>query len=298
MTQSKENYSDYCPICGQRNEFLDRDGNLWGVCHQHKVKWFAGSSRSSSGPPDTKRDKWKNSILLNQYQDVEPMPPRTLRQWKQILSEKPKEESITMTIHQKGNLKGTDKEINIVTPEILRGRLIETLDRFAFMALYRVAEDCLGAANTITEILSAQSSEPTPFLEDAPLGDLQARLRYKRILVVDDDPTVRASCIRIFSQHDFQVEVAASATEGLKRTLCGYFDCALFDLKMPDMDGMEIVRSARKYRSNMAILIITGYGTDESAREATQLGVADYLHKPFTPDELVSAVGHALKTSN
>jgi CheY-like chemotaxis protein len=226
------------------------------------------------------------------------MPPRTLRQWKQVLSEKPKEESITMTIRQKGNLKGTGKEINIVAPEILRGRLIETLDRFAFMALCRVAENCQEAVNTIAEILTTHPSKPATPLEDVTLGDLQARLTYKRILVVDDDPTVRASCIRIFSRHDFQVEVAASAKEGLKRTLCGYFDCALIDLKMPDMDGMEIVRTVRKNRSNMAILIITGYGTDESAREATQLGVADYLHKPFTPDELVSAVGHALKTSD
>ena len=123
---------------------------------------------------------------------------------------------------------------------------------------------------------------------------LQNMFAHKRILVVDDDPTVRASCIRIFGQRDFHVEVAASAKEGLERTIFGYFDCALIDLKMPDMNGMEVVRTARKNRGNMAILIITGHGTEESAREATRLGVSDYLCKPFTPDELVNAVGHAL----
>ncbi|GEM_PF-3081055 len=298
MTQPKEIPSGYCPVCGQRDEYLNSNGNFWWICHQHKLKWFAGTSPSSHSQCTAKSKGGKNSILLSQYRDVEPTPPRTLRQWEQLLSKKPKEESTTLTIRNNGNLKGISREINLVNPEILRSRLIETMDKFAFMALYRVAENCQEAVNTITKILTTHPSEPATNLEDVTYREMQARLSYKRILVIDDDPTVRASCIRIFSQHDFQVEVAASAKEGLKRTLCGYFDCALIDLKMPDMNGMEIVRTARKNRNNMAILIITGYGTEESAREASRLGVSDYIHKPFTPDELVNAVGHALKDSN
>lgn len=64
---------------------------------------------------------------------------------------------------------------------------------------------------------------------------------------------------------------------------------------MPDMDGMEIVRSAREVRKNMAVLIITGYGTAETSAEAKRLGVSEYIHKPFEPEKLVNAVEHALQ---
>ena len=119
-------------------------------------------------------------------------------------------------------------------------------------------------------------------------------LERHRILVVDDDPTVRESCERIFSDCGYDVETAACGKEGLERARRGYFDCALLDLKMPDMDGMEIVRSARANRGNMAVLIITGYGSVDTAAEATRLGVSDYLCKPFTPEEITRAVDRAL----
>jgi len=118
-----------------------------------------------------------------------------------------------------------------------------------------------------------------------------------RILVVDDDATVRQSCERIFAERGYDVETAASGREGLERARHGYFDCALFDLKMPDMDGMEIVRRARASRGNMAVLIITGYGSVDTAAEAARLGVSDYLCKPFTPQEITRAVDHALQTA-
>jgi len=118
-----------------------------------------------------------------------------------------------------------------------------------------------------------------------------------RILVVDDDPTVRESCERIFGDCGYDVETAASGEEGLERARHGYFDCALLDLKMPDVDGMDIVRKARAGRSNMRVLIITGYGSVDTAAEAARLGVSDYLCKPFTPDEITQAVNRALKTA-
>jgi len=117
----------------------------------------------------------------------------------------------------------------------------------------------------------------------------------QRILVVDDDPAVRESCRRVLAECGYEVETAASGKEGLERTRRGYFDCALFDLKMPDMDGMEIVRTACANRTNMAVLIVTGYGSVETAAEATRLGVADYVSKPFTPEEISQAVDRALE---
>ena len=119
-------------------------------------------------------------------------------------------------------------------------------------------------------------------------------LARRRVLIIDDDPLVRASGIRIFNQSGYYVQAAASAKEGLNRLLREYFDCVLVDLKMPDLDGMEIVRFARKNRSNMPVLIITGYGTPENAAEAERLGVSDYIYKPFNPKKIMSAVEHAL----
>jgi len=119
-------------------------------------------------------------------------------------------------------------------------------------------------------------------------------LASKRILIVDDEPTVRDSCQRIFSQRGYEVETAPAGKEGLNRTRSGYFDCVLIDLKLPDMDGMEIVRVARASRRHMAVLIITGYGAVESAAEAARLGASDYVCKPFTPEEIVKAVESAL----
>jgi len=116
----------------------------------------------------------------------------------------------------------------------------------------------------------------------------------KRILIVDDEEAIRKSCERIFAQRGYQVETAASGKEGLERTTRGYYDCALIDLKMPDLDGMEIVRSVRRNRGNMAVLIITGHGAVDTAAEAARLGVCDYVCKPFTPDQIVEAVNRAM----
>ena len=122
-------------------------------------------------------------------------------------------------------------------------------------------------------------------------------LAQQRVLVVDDDPAVRESCERVFAQRGYEVETAGTGREGLDRARRGYFDCALFDLKMPDMDGMEIIRDARADRGHMAVLIITGYGSVDTAAEATRLGVSDYVCKPFTPEEITGAVDRALAGS-
>jgi len=120
-------------------------------------------------------------------------------------------------------------------------------------------------------------------------------IERRRILVVDDDPTVRESVRRILEERGFEVECVETGRDGLERVRTGYFDCALFDLKMPDMDGMDIVRVAREHRDNMAVLIMTGYASIETAAEATRLGVSDYICKPFTPEEITQAVERALQ---
>ena len=148
------------------------------------------------------------------------------------------------------------------------------------------------------DVKPLESKHPLPassIQKEVSYQDLHQQLDRRRILVIDDEPTVRQSCQRIFTERNYDVETAASAKEGLERAMRGYFDCALIDLKLPDMDGMEIVRDTRKKRSSMPVLIITGYGTDDSAAEAKRLGVSAYINKPFAPEDLVAAVEKAIQ---
>ncbi len=115
-----------------------------------------------------------------------------------------------------------------------------------------------------------------------------------RVLVVDDEPIVNESCRRVLAHEGYEVDTTESGREGLDRACAQHFDLVITDLKMPDLDGMDLVRALRRERPNTAIVIITGYGTVPSAVEAMGLGVSDYIEKPFTPHQLAKAVHEAL----
>lgn len=117
-----------------------------------------------------------------------------------------------------------------------------------------------------------------------------------RILVVDDEPTVTKSCRRILAEKGYEVDTTGNAREGLDRAFARDFDVVMADLKLPDLDGMEVVRALRCERPDTAIVIITGYGTVFSRLEAAKLGVADYIEKPFTPERVRKAVSRALSS--
>jgi carbon-monoxide dehydrogenase iron sulfur subunit len=116
----------------------------------------------------------------------------------------------------------------------------------------------------------------------------------RRILVVDDEPMVTRSCRRVLADQGYQVEATESGQEGMKQAFDGSFDLVFADLKMPDLDGMELVRALRSKKPATAVIIITGYGTVPSAVEAVKLGVSDYIEKPFEPDQIVTAARRAL----
>ena len=119
----------------------------------------------------------------------------------------------------------------------------------------------------------------------------------RRVLVVDDEPVVTKSCRRVLTEAGYHVDTSESGQEGMSRALAEDFDLVVTDLKMPDLDGMDLVRTLRSARPNTAIVVITGYGTIASAVEATKMGVADYVEKPFTPEEIARAAQRALATS-
>ena len=115
-------------------------------------------------------------------------------------------------------------------------------------------------------------------------------LQAHRILVVDDEPVVTRGCRRILAGAGHRVDAAATGREGLSRAVSGDFDVVVADLRLPDLDGMELVRALRNRRPEVAIIIITGYGSVPSAVEALRLGAADYIQKPFTPKRIRDAI--------
>ena len=118
-----------------------------------------------------------------------------------------------------------------------------------------------------------------------------------KVLVVDDEPAVTKSSRRILTEAGYEVDTTESGREGMSRALVEEFDLVVADLKMPDLDGMELVRTLRSRRPGTAVIIITGYGTVRSAVEATRAGVSDYIEKPFTPQQMVDAVSQALEAA-
>lgn len=115
-----------------------------------------------------------------------------------------------------------------------------------------------------------------------------------RILVVDDEEIVGESCKRILEEDGYEVETALSGEEALRKMKENPYDIVLTDLKMPGMDGMEVLKTIRKDYPDTIVIMITGFATVETAVESMKLGAFDYIPKPFTPDEVSIVVKKAL----
>jgi DNA-binding NtrC family response regulator len=115
-----------------------------------------------------------------------------------------------------------------------------------------------------------------------------------KILVVDDEDIVRTSCSRTLVPEGYEVRLAKNGVEGLQMAAGERFDLVLTDLKMPDMDGIEVLRIIKEKWPETVVIIVTGYQTVDTAVKAIKLGANNYIEKPFTPDALLSAVTEAL----
>ncbi len=114
-----------------------------------------------------------------------------------------------------------------------------------------------------------------------------------RILIIDDDTSVRESTERILRAAGYAVETAAEGERGLSLAAAGGFDVILSDMRMPGMSGLELLRKLRDQRVDSAFIIMTGFGTVETAVEAMKLGAVDFVQKPFFRDELLMRVRSA-----
>jgi len=117
-----------------------------------------------------------------------------------------------------------------------------------------------------------------------------------RILVVDDEEIIRLSCQRVLTEEGYEVQTRPSGPEALRLLAEELFDVAIVDLKMPGMDGIEVLQAIKRDYPHIPVIMITGYATVESAVEAMKSGAFDYLPKPFTPDEVAVVVKKALET--
>ena len=108
----------------------------------------------------------------------------------------------------------------------------------------------------------------------------------RRVFVIDDDPVMLLSCRRILEKDGYEVETYSSGVEGLRRLDEVRPELLLVDLKMPELDGLQVIERVRAIDPGIVIAVITGYATIATAIDALQAGAYDFLPKPFTPDEL------------
>ena len=115
------------------------------------------------------------------------------------------------------------------------------------------------------------------------------------VLVVDDEEIVCKSCRKILNQAGHNVQTASNGREALKRVEEDKYDVLIADWKMPEIDGMEVLRIVKKNHPDIVVIMITGYPTVESAVQAMRLGVSNYVPKPIHPDQLTQALRKALQ---
>lgn len=115
-----------------------------------------------------------------------------------------------------------------------------------------------------------------------------------RILVVDDEAIVCKSLSGILGEA-YEVKTVLSGKEAIELVREELWDIVIVDLKMPNIDGMEVLQTIKQINSEIVVIMITGYATIKTAVEAMKLGAFDYMPKPFTPDEASIIVQKALK---
>ncbi len=116
-----------------------------------------------------------------------------------------------------------------------------------------------------------------------------------RILIIDDERSVRSSLRETLEFEDYEVDEALDGVEGLEKIQNGNFDLIFCDIKMPRMDGMELLAQVQKNFPELPVLMISGHGTIENAIEATKLGAFDFISKPPDLNRLLITVRNALE---
>jgi DNA-binding NtrC family response regulator len=116
-----------------------------------------------------------------------------------------------------------------------------------------------------------------------------------KILVVDDEDIVLESCQAVFELEGFEVMLVPSADEAIEAMKNDNFALLLIDVKMPKHDGMYLMEKIKEQWPDIPIIVMSGYYTTETIKEAFEMGAAKFIAKPFEPDELVKTVRQIIK---
>jgi len=116
----------------------------------------------------------------------------------------------------------------------------------------------------------------------------------KPILIVDDEKNIRLTLSQALRPLEVETDTAVNAEEALGKLEQKPFGLILLDLRLPGMHGMDMLRKVAELRPDLQVIIITAYGTIDSAVEAMKLGAVDYIQKPFSPDEIRQLVSKVL----
>lgn len=117
----------------------------------------------------------------------------------------------------------------------------------------------------------------------------------KGILIIDDEKNIRSTLSKCLQNKDYKVDTAVNGEDGLDKFQSGNYNLVLLDMKMPGMDGIEVLGKLKEIDSNVDVIMITAYGTVKTAVESMKLGACDYLRKPFTPEEIRKIVETVLE---
>jgi DNA-binding response OmpR family regulator len=115
------------------------------------------------------------------------------------------------------------------------------------------------------------------------------------ILVMEDERSVAKGLEMILSEEGYRVDLADTGKLAMEAFKQKRFDLLVADLRLPDIDGMEVIKQVKAAKPETEVIVITGYGTTAKAVTAMKLGVHDFLPKPFTADQIMTAIDEALK---
>ena len=114
------------------------------------------------------------------------------------------------------------------------------------------------------------------------------------ILIVDDEEVVRHSHLRSLAETGCHAEAAEDGQQAIRVMEQHPFDVVLLDLRMPGLDGMDVLKTIKERWPDSEVVVITGYPTIETAKEAVRLGAHNYIAKPVGPDEVIKAANDAI----
>lgn len=116
----------------------------------------------------------------------------------------------------------------------------------------------------------------------------------RRVLVVDDEESIRELLKKTLELAEYETQTVADGRAALELLRREHWDLLIADLRMPEMDGLSLIREARRLHPRLPVIIVTGYSSESSAIQAVNLGVVGYLVKPFRIPQVLSAVAKAL----